>query len=512
MTRRTKTFVVAAVLSTAVLLCVPALAQPQQNGPLTYPEIKTALQTKLPNQVFRNRTQLLTFVLTQIKLRKVDQPLTSDREDDLRLAGATDELLQTIRTNSPPVPVEPVDLGELKGRAVNLVKPEYTREAIQAKTTGEVKLALELDDTGRVTAVTRLTVLPNGLTEAAIDAARKSTFRPASRDGKPFRGTGTITYNFRLNLLDVAATLGNANSFRDRRECKKAIAEYGRVLEVESKNVNALFGRGACHLVEGDYALAEADLSNAAKTDVRDSNIAFFLALTLDFKGETAAAAENYGKALKLRPELDSQPTFQCLYIDRRQMTVEQARSAANAIINACNQAHRGAAPEISTMVSYKRGIAYRMKGDHEKAINEFENLRRSHPQLAGVKRQLQSTYNNRSIEAYNKKNYKEAFDDISLAIHADPQGDATLYINRCAIYVQAWKKYREGIEDCSEAIRLGTRSATPYSLRGYAYEMINNRDGAINDYKKVLELDPRNQAARSSLNRLQSGRPSMKY
>jgi hypothetical protein len=36
--------------------------------------------------------------------------------------------------------------------------------------------------------------------------------------------------------------------------------------------------------------------------------------------------------------------------------------------------------------------------------------------------------------------------------------------------------------------------------------------DGAIAQYRKVLELDPQNQTARNNLNRLQQERPSIKY
>jgi formylglycine-generating enzyme required for sulfatase activity len=72
-----------------------------QNDPLTYPEIITALNTKLPNQSFKNKTELINWLIIQIKQRKVDKPLTADREDDLRQAGATSQLIETIRANSP---------------------------------------------------------------------------------------------------------------------------------------------------------------------------------------------------------------------------------------------------------------------------------------------------------------------------------------------------------------------------------------------------------------------------
>lgn len=75
-----------------------------QNRPLTYPEIFTALNTPIPNQSFKTKTDLINFLIAQVKARKVDKPLTKDREEDLRQAGATEELIAAIRANSPPVP------------------------------------------------------------------------------------------------------------------------------------------------------------------------------------------------------------------------------------------------------------------------------------------------------------------------------------------------------------------------------------------------------------------------
>ena len=79
-----------------------------QTKPLTYPDIITALNSKIPNQSFKNKTQLINFLISAINQRKVDKPLTADREDDLRQAGATDDLIAAIKTNSPPLqkPIE----------------------------------------------------------------------------------------------------------------------------------------------------------------------------------------------------------------------------------------------------------------------------------------------------------------------------------------------------------------------------------------------------------------------
>lgn len=507
-----KTAVVAATIFLAAVLVRESLGF-QTADPLTYPELITALQSKLPNAVFKTRDQVLAFVISQVRLRKLDKPLTKDREEDLRQAGATEALIGAIRSNSPaPVeePIGPVELGDLTARAINLVKPEYTDEARRARTSGQVKLVLELDDAGRVVSVSRLTVLPNGLTDSAIEAARRSTFRPATRDGKPAPGTGVITYNFKINAVDTSALLAAANGFRAKRQCDEAIREYSRVLEVEPRNPKALLGRGTCHLMEANYSLAEADLANAVSADKQDADIYFYLAVAQDFKGENRVAADNYAAALKLRPDFGTQPTFKCLYIDRRSMSADEGRKAADDIIDACSLSFRGASDNLLGLLYFKRGIAYRLGAQFDNAISDFETVRRMNPQFTAVNKQMQLAYNGRGLAAFNRKEFGSAFDDISKAIQADP-ADPTPYINRCAIYLYARKKYREAVEDCSTAIRLGTRSSGAYIHRGYAYELMKDRASAIADYKKAVALDPANQRARSGLERLEPTRPSIK-
>src|ERR1044071_5719781 len=166
---RRRTFLSIALLLAVMCFCTLGI---EAQGPLTYPEISTALQAKLPAQ-FKTRADLVNWLITQIQKRKTDKPLTKDREDDLRQAGATEALIAAIRTNSPALPKETVvDLGELASRAVNLVKPEYTAEARQAGLNGIVTLELTLDEQGKVTSTKTIIGLPNGLTEQAVAAAK----------------------------------------------------------------------------------------------------------------------------------------------------------------------------------------------------------------------------------------------------------------------------------------------------------------------------------------------------
>jgi formylglycine-generating enzyme required for sulfatase activity len=50
---------------------------------------------------------MIDFLIVQIRRRQVDKPLNESREDDLRQAGATSELIAAIKANSPPLPRPP---------------------------------------------------------------------------------------------------------------------------------------------------------------------------------------------------------------------------------------------------------------------------------------------------------------------------------------------------------------------------------------------------------------------
>src|SRR3954471_2853431 len=81
---------------------------------------------------------------------------------------------------------------------------DYTQAARRNHVTGMVRLRVLLAATGKVTQVVPLETLPDGLTDAAIDSAWKTTFIPATENGRPvsvwvelvheFNGDGVLSY------------------------------------------------------------------------------------------------------------------------------------------------------------------------------------------------------------------------------------------------------------------------------------------------------------------------------
>eukprot|EP00029_Vermamoeba_vermiformis_P006631 TRINITY_DN2658_c0_g1_i1.p1 TRINITY_DN2658_c0_g1~~TRINITY_DN2658_c0_g1_i1.p1 ORF type:complete len:234 (+),score=47.41 TRINITY_DN2658_c0_g1_i1:39-704(+) len=110
--------------------------------------------------------------------------------------------------------------------------------------------------------------------------------------------------------------------------------------------------------------------------------------------------------------------------------------------------------------------------------------------------------------KAYNDKNYDEAIAMYTRAIDLfsktkDPRG-ALFYGNRAAAYLQL-EDYESVVEDCTKAIGLDSCYLKGYMRRATAHEKLTNLSEALDDYKKVLELEPSSETAREAAKRLPS-------
>ncbi len=94
----------------------------------------------------------------------------------------------------------PHKVGEVTRKAQIVSRPEplYTEEARKNQITGSVSLRMILNANGTVSNIQALSRLPDGLTEKAMDAARRIQFTPAEKDGRKVSQYATIQYNFNI--------------------------------------------------------------------------------------------------------------------------------------------------------------------------------------------------------------------------------------------------------------------------------------------------------------------------
>ncbi len=111
------------------------------------------------------------------------------------------------------------------------------------------------------------------------------------------------------------------------------------------------------------------------------------------------------------------------------------------------------------------------------------------------------SAYNNRGVAYKNKGEYDRAIADYDKAISLNPKY-ASAYNNRAWAYFK-WGKAAKGLPDANKAIELDPKNAPAYDTRGHIFEALDRKDEAIADFRKALELDPSDEDYKENLKRL---------
>lgn len=105
-----------------------------------------------------------------------------------------------LKTAAPKVdaPKKPVTIstGVVNGKALTLVKPEYSKAAQAVRASGEVEVQVTIDEDGNVIAANAVSGHPL-LKPSAARAARASKFSPTFLSQQKVKVTGIILYNFK---------------------------------------------------------------------------------------------------------------------------------------------------------------------------------------------------------------------------------------------------------------------------------------------------------------------------
>ncbi|HEX8368842.1 MAG TPA: TonB family protein [Pyrinomonadaceae bacterium] len=99
----------------------------------------------------------------------------------------------------PPKKEKPVVVtgGVVNGKAINLVKPQFSPAAKAVKASGAVNVQVLIDEKGNVVSASAVSG-HQLLRQSAEQAARASKFTPTFLTGQPVKVTGVIVYNFAL--------------------------------------------------------------------------------------------------------------------------------------------------------------------------------------------------------------------------------------------------------------------------------------------------------------------------
>ncbi len=135
------------------------------------------------------------------------------------------------------------------------------------------------------------------------------------------------------------------------------------------------------------------------------------------------------------------------------------------------------------------RGVAYRLKGDLDRAIQDYGQAIKLNGKFASV-------YNNRGVAYDRKGEYDRALQDYEQAIKLKPSPE--VYFNRGNAYL-AKAQYDHAIDDYNQAIRLKADFAPAYDNRCWARAVVGILKQALADCNAALRLMPNNAATLDS-------------
>ena len=424
-----------AVVFIGFLLYKPGIATPQTK-PLTYPEIITALSAKLPNSVFKNKAQLIDFIASQVKLRKVDSSLTNESDKLLRQAGATDELILVIRQNSPNYAIDAVNIVSSafnQSEDIRSVLNDFATKADDNPKNADniFHLALAYYFAGETESV--LKIYPDLLKlkpESAEDAIINCFFFDPEKD-------------------NIDTSLKN---------CSESIEIFPEIGMLFAK-------RGSGFEVKNDLGRALSDLNKAISLD-KNNLFAYFQRIVLSKMNEIDAAVKDFTYILTIDAKNSGSKKELC------KINLEIRKNYDEAV-RLCGEAAEVDPKDAAAF--YYLGMAYQNKAAPADAFKYFDKA-------ISIDSKYAESFYQRGLIYLARKKPKLALFDFNKAIEFNSILFPA-YISRARLYLED-KKYDMAISDCNEVIRISSLYAEAYNIRGLAYEKKKNYESAAADLK----------------------------
>jgi TonB family protein len=157
-----------------------------------YARVLGAAEKTKPAAIPHDVTQALANYLGVLYARGLDDDPTIER---------INKLLVAVGAEAPPSSRETIKGGVLNGHLVYNPSPAYPPEARQARAQGTVIVRVLVDEMGKVINAEAMgDNFNSALRRAAERAAWRARFTPTLLSGVPVKVTGTITYNFVLQI------------------------------------------------------------------------------------------------------------------------------------------------------------------------------------------------------------------------------------------------------------------------------------------------------------------------
>lgn len=208
-----------------------------------------------------------------------------------------------------------------------------------------------------------------------------------------------------------------------------------KCIELNPAYGEAYYTRGIIDFEQGDYEVALADMTRA-----------------IDNGYATAPAYNDRGSCQRMLGNYDAA-------IDDYTRAIER---------------------EGKAMYYCNRASMHAKVGQNENAISDYT-------QAIVTDGQYYKAYNGRGVVKANQEKYEDAISDFTVCLDIEP-GYTSALSNRGIAYYKI-HEYTKSVDDLDAAIRAEPHNGNTYMYRGNVKEMMRDKQGALDDWKKASSL-----------------------
>ena len=264
--------------------------------------------------------------------------------------------------------------------------------------------------------------------------------------------------------------------YEDIEKYEDALKDFAKALKINSKNTDVMFERANLYYRLENYAASDADWKLVLKIEKENINAQIGLARNMFARGKVDEAIKEFDRLEKI----DFRNPYIYLYRSKAYDKKENYRKSIDDFFNWCYYDDLGY-DKLSYIIFYADyEFTYLLAKISEKVVKDTDN--KYFWLLA------------RSVLYAEKDMYKEAIKDLNSIELLMPKPEIFLYNARGDYYTEMGE-YDKAITEFNKGLNLDEKEEL-YLRRADAKRLKGDYLSAIEDFTKVIELDPMNSYA----------------
>jgi len=312
---------------------------------------------------------------------------------------------------------------------------------------------------------------------------------------------------------EMAKLRARAQEHLNNKDYDSAIADFTDIIRTGKGSSFDYSRRGVAYHFKKQHGPALADYNRAIEFEDHDAQSHFYRATLFRDTGDADKAIEDLTEAIEDHGFVDPYYYGERALLFMRKSFYDRAVGDYDKAIDLLDK-DKTVNPGVRAIAYHQRGQA-KVKSIHERRefcltlvgggdCNYPESLKgplADFKETIALKPDFAPAHLEAGVIAMELEDREEALGAFTKAIKADP-AYSMAYANRCLVY-NLMNEKELALADCNDAIRHDSKNPMAWAYRGAVHGSKRgrkNRNLAIADFRKALEVDPNNYLARETL------------